>query len=603
MDEQSTFPTYGELTQTQGWSGGGPPPVGTMLEAETSSGARYTEGNLLGQGGMGKVVLARDARIGRDVALKILHPKHELEPVERARFLREAQVQGQLEHPSIVPVYDIDRRGDGTTFFTMRRVLGKTLHAILEDLRNGDPDAKAKYTQRELLQAFSTVCLTVDYAHSRNVIHRDLKPANIMLGDFGEVYVLDWGLARMIDPAATVSDVPRLSVPGAMMGTPLYMAPEQMADPDVDQAADVFSLGLILFEILTLERCRNPRQVFVPVDARPSVRTPHLSIAPELEMVCVTATQPLVTDRYASARAIQEAVARYLEGDRDREQRRSIADRHAERARVALAKGDQAEPEAMQHLVRALALDPTNRQHVATLAEIIGTPPRTKPADVTKQIDDTAQELVRAGAIYSGFSMMSWLVFLPVVYAMGIRRYDYLLAIVAPVLVCAGASLVASRRRENGRALQCVLMSVMILAAMMLSRLFGSLILVPTILTAWAIVSQVHPDLFMRRFGLATAAVALVIPVGLELLGVVPPSYVLDGNNIVVLSQLSAFPPTLTLAFLCVASLAISVVPALFVARLRAELSHSQERELLQDWKLRRMRDDILRARSQPGLT
>src|SRR5687768_9538424 len=122
MDDLSTFPTYGELTQTQGWSGGGPPPVGTMLEAdvERSSGSRYDELNVLGQGGMGKVVLARDARVGRDVALKILHPKHELDPAERERFLREAQVQGQLEHPSIVPVYDIDRRADGTTFFTMR---------------------------------------------------------------------------------------------------------------------------------------------------------------------------------------------------------------------------------------------------------------------------------------------------------------------------------------------------------------------------------------------------------------------------------------------------------------------------------------------------
>jgi serine/threonine protein kinase len=603
MDELSTFPTYGELTQTKGWSGGGPPPVGTMLEAdvETSSGSRYTEGNLLGQGGMGKVVLARDARIGRDVALKILHPKHELEPAERARFLREAQVQGQLEHPSIVPVYDIDRRADGTTFFTMRRVLGKTLAAILEELRNGDPETTARYTQRELLQAFSTVCLTIDYAHSRNVIHRDLKPANIMLGDFGEVYVLDWGLARMIDPEASVSDVPRLSLPGAMMGTPLYMAPEQMADPDVDQAADVFSLGLILFEILTLERCRNPRAIYVPVEARPSVRTPQLAIAPELETICVTATQPLVTDRYTSAREIQEAVARYLEGDRDREQRRSIADRHATRAREALAKGDAAEPEAMQHLVRALALDPTNRQHVATLAEIIGTPPRTKPADVTQQIENTSQEIIRAGCKYSGFAMASWFLFLPVVYVLGIQRYDYLLAICVPVLACVGMAFFASNRATNGRVIQCVMMSTMILAAIMLSRLFGSLILVPTVLTAWAIVVQAHPDLFMRRFGLATAASAIAIPIGLELLGVVPASYALDGNHFQILPQLTAFPPTLTPVFLCVASVATSIIPALFVARLRAELSQSQERELMQDWKLRRMRDDILRARSQPA--
>lgn len=190
---------------------------------------------------MGKVLLAHDARIGRDVAVKVLHPDRELAPEERERFLREAQVQGQLEHPSIVPVYDIDRRADGTTFFTMRRVVGRTLGAILDDLRTGT----SKYTQRELLQAFVTICLTIDYAHTRGVVHRDLKPANLMLGDFGEVYVLDWGLARILDGSETagVASASRLSMPGSMMGTPLYMAPEQMADPDVGPGADIFSLA------------------------------------------------------------------------------------------------------------------------------------------------------------------------------------------------------------------------------------------------------------------------------------------------------------------------------------------------------------------------
>ncbi|MDQ3296446.1 MAG: protein kinase, partial [Myxococcota bacterium] len=340
-DTVPSFPTYAELTQTLGWAGTARGVIATTTPAsanvELSQGSRYTEQSVLGVGGMGKVVLARDARIGREVALKVLHAERELAEEERERFLREAQVQGQLEHPSIVPVYDIDRRLDGTTFFTMRRVLGRTLGAILDDLRLGNPEAVARYTQRELLQAFATVCLTIDYAHSRGVVHRDLKPANIMLGDFGEVYVLDWGLARIMeDPAETIPPANRLSVPGTMMGTPLYMAPEQMADPDVGPLADVYSLGAILFEILTLERVRDPRALYAPVEARPSVRTPHRKIAPELETICVKATELDATERYRSARAIQEAIARYLDGDRETEQRRALAATHAERARAAL---------------------------------------------------------------------------------------------------------------------------------------------------------------------------------------------------------------------------------------------------------------------------
>lgn len=125
-----SFPTYAELTQTQGWAATQPSQI--VDGSASISGPRYTEGQVLGVGGMGKVVLARDARIGRDVAVKVLHGERELDPADRARSLREAQVQGQLEHPSIVPVYDIDERPDGSTFFAMRRVLGKTLHALVQ---------------------------------------------------------------------------------------------------------------------------------------------------------------------------------------------------------------------------------------------------------------------------------------------------------------------------------------------------------------------------------------------------------------------------------------------------------------------------------------
>ncbi len=167
----------------------------------------------------------------------------------RARFVREARVQAQLEHPAIVPVYDFGIDGAGQPFFTMKCVRGATLESAIDDLRRADETALRLFTRHKLLAAFVQVCLAVDFAHERGVIHRDLKPANVMLGGHGEVYVLDWGVAkvrsatRTLDPTAEdapepVDDAPpegtttTKSAPtaaGAMLGTPGYMAPR--ADP------------------------------------------------------------------------------------------------------------------------------------------------------------------------------------------------------------------------------------------------------------------------------------------------------------------------------------------------------------------------------------
>ena len=157
---------------------------------------RYEAGPVLGAGGMGEVRLTRDARIGRHVAVKRL-----LEPLSgeatRRRFLREARIQGQLEHPAVVPVYDLDFDEQGQPFFTMKRVRGQTLSRILELSARGDTETRERFGRRRLLAAFTQACHAVHYAHVRGVVHRDLKPSNIMIGDYGEVYVLDWGVARV----------------------------------------------------------------------------------------------------------------------------------------------------------------------------------------------------------------------------------------------------------------------------------------------------------------------------------------------------------------------------------------------------------------------
>ncbi len=602
----ASFPTYADLTQTAAWKTSSRA-IGydetAVIEAPDL--VRYTERALLGQGGMGKVMLAHDARVGRDVAVKQLHGDRELAPEEKARFLREARVQGQLEHPSIVPVYDIDQRSDGTTFFTMRRVLGRTLHAILEDLRACEPVAVARYTQRELLTAFATICLTVDYAHSRGVIHRDLKPANVMLGDFGEVYVLDWGLARVLDEDAKAKGEmsERLSMTGELLGTPLYMAPEQMADPAVGIEADVFSLGAILFEILTLQRLRDPRSIYAPPDARPSVRAPDRDVAPELETICVRATDPDPKGRYISPRALQEAIARFLEGDRDREQRTLLAAQHAERAHAALARAQSdAEYEsqrgvALRELARAVALDPGNSDYVDTLATALAMPPRTLPPEVQKELRHETDRIVKSGAIHSVWGMLSWFAFLPVLFAIGIIDGGGLAWMAGAALLGLVFSIVAATQKVVSRWIQIAIIVATLAAACIVSRLYGPLILMPSLLISYAITVQAHPWRTFRRIGLVAGIVSMVLPVLLEVIGVLPSSYSFVGGRMLVEPQVIALPETGTVGLLAVANVAMLVVPCLFIAKLRGDLSIAQTRQLVQTWQFRRLGDELVAAK------
>ncbi|HEY5937641.1 MAG TPA: serine/threonine-protein kinase [Kofleriaceae bacterium] len=580
------FPTYAELTRTQGWAGSKSIETPEIDAVEQSASGRYEETSVLGIGGMGKVVLAKDVRIGRDVALKVLHGERGIQPVERRRFLREAQVQGQLEHPAIVPVYDIDRSADGSTFFTMRRVIGSTLAQVIEDHRAGT----SKHSVRELLQAFNTVCLTVEYAHSRGIVHRDLKPANIMLGEFGEVYVLDWGLARMAGSE-------RLSVPGGLLGTPLYMAPEQIDDPEVGPAADVWSLGAILFEILALVPLRDPRAVFAPID--PRLRKTDRELAPELLTICVRATAE-VSERFATARALSDAVARYLDGDRELAQRRALAAKHAEQARAALASATATDPEhargiAMRELIRAVALDPTSSEHINAFATVASEVPQHTPPEVRHTIAAREHILLRRGTRYTGLAMLSWLLFLPLLLLAGVRDAGLAVWIIIPAILAATVALVAARMPRIDRPVQCVIMAIMLVAAIASTRLFGPLLVVPSLLATWAVVMQAHPDRTMRVIGLIGPTVGMMIPVVLELAGVLPSSYLFEGDGFRVVPQLAELPQWFVLGFVGLGSVGIAVMPALFIARLRDDLSRIQEREAVRSWHFQRL-GEIVRS-------
>jgi hypothetical protein len=246
------------------------PVVGPGPVEEGIVGSRRGRHHVLGEiacGGMGIVLKGRDPDLGRDVAVKVLYPGHAGNPAMIRRFIEEAQVGGQLQHPGILPVYELGLDAELRPYFTMRLVKGRTLAVMLEERAGADGD------RGRFLSLFEQVCQTVAYAHARGVIHRDLKPSNIMIGAFGEVQVVDWGLAKVLrrggegepgsgggrpvdePPVTTIrtTGVAESSQSGAVIGTPSYMSPEQARGEmtELDEQTDVFALGAILCEILT----------------------------------------------------------------------------------------------------------------------------------------------------------------------------------------------------------------------------------------------------------------------------------------------------------------------------------------------------------------
>jgi eukaryotic-like serine/threonine-protein kinase len=261
-------------------SNGGPSfelgPISRIALRETSDGRATTEtrDNLddggdrgryqvlgeIARGGMGVVLRGRDPNLGREVALKVLHASHAHNPSMIQRFVDEAQIGGQLQHPGILPIYDFGLDAEYRPFFTMRLVRGRTLAALLQE-RPQPSDELMRF-----LGIFEQVCQTIAYAHFRGVVHRDLKPSNIMVGAFGEVQVVDWGLAKVIGRATSEETISNENVvtvrssasgptshQGSVLGTPAYMSPEQArgAVEDLDESTDVFALGACLCEIIT----------------------------------------------------------------------------------------------------------------------------------------------------------------------------------------------------------------------------------------------------------------------------------------------------------------------------------------------------------------
>ncbi|MDC0293989.1 serine/threonine protein kinase [Mariniblastus sp.] len=313
--------------------------AGASADAIRPLEGRFALVSKLGKGGMGEVFAARDGMLNREVAVKVLSSEAE---VGLARFVREAQVTAQLSHPNVIPVYGLEETDQGSPALTMKLIRGITFAEYIKQCSTvlGTPEYDhERHGQTGRIEHFLRVCDAISYSHSRGVIHRDLKPDNLMIGAYGEVYVMDWGIARLLDEPEDESAVGGFEVKlgsddisassegmktqvGSMMGTPKYMSPEQAGGKGVGPKSDQFSLGMVLFEMLTFTVPReigNMNELLdkVPSGSRDSFPKANQSepVPLALQAIVNRATSKDPCDRYLSVQEFSDDLRRYVHGE------------------------------------------------------------------------------------------------------------------------------------------------------------------------------------------------------------------------------------------------------------------------------------------------
>ena len=563
---------------------------------------RYKLRGLLGKGGMGEVVSARDEQIGRTVAIKRLRaetpPKHAV-----ARFMREARIQGRLAHPAIVPVYEVQYDDKGQPFFVMRQVSGLTLAEVIRRLARGDQDAAKQFSRQRLLRAFAEVCLAIEFAHTRGIVHRDLKPANIVLGDFGETYVLDWGIAHVMKTGQKRGDFAdihtfetSIMVDGMILGSPGYMSPEQIrVDPELDGRSDVYALGCILFELLALAPLHETgiagiALALTGVESRLSVRAPDKDVPPELETIVITAVHQERAHRHQTARELGDAVVRYLDGDRDVVLRQKLAAAELAKAQAALDQGNTATQRkvAMRAAARALALDPKQSAPADLVARLMLEPPRDVPPEVeaeVERVDDDALFNARKLITQAG---IAYLAFVPILYVAGFRSPFFL----ATMTVIAGAMMALSLvlTRDQVKLIAYTGLVGNCLMTMLFSWAATPFFIAPSLGVITAMSLATHPRVARGWFLALCVCTAVLTPLALEWADVLPQSTFIAGSTLSLHTPasegLEQSTTMLTLVIYVISLLSMSVFLTKFLTRDRRA---AQRQVQIQAWQLRQL--------------
>ncbi|HUS32709.1 MAG TPA: serine/threonine-protein kinase [Kofleriaceae bacterium] len=557
----------------------------------------YQIGELIGRGGMGEVVAAQDQRIGREVAVKRIRS---LEPSADAvmRFLREARIQARLDHPAIVPVYELGTDAEGRPYFTMKRLAGVTLAKKLQ--QQGGP-------VQPLLRAFVDVCLAIQLAHSRGVVHRDLKPSNIMLGDYGEVYVIDWGVARVLTDTKRTTG-PALAVDpdddttaGSILGTPGYMAPEQVRGAEAGTKADVYALGAILFEILAGEPL-HPRgeaalasTLTSPQEAPTRRVAERRQIPPELDGVCFDALAEEPAAR-PSARELADRMQAYLDGDRDVERRRTMAAQQLASAREALDTNDRAT--AIRRAGRALALDPESADAATLVTSLLLEPPDEMPKDLVEQLAADDKVFNSSRSRQGAWTYLSLFSFWLVIPFMGVKSWTALIAFYG--LLGLGAAL-AWRNSNRGYSSIPVTFVMTMLVALMFTRISGPFILTPVVICAalmqLAAIRQVAERLWLV---VSWVVLAVMLPFALEWTHLIDPTYEVNKGLIISTSKIFDMRTGIDEATLVISNLLFILAAgmvAVFISRRRMK---AQRQLQIQAWHLRQLLPTAKRWQTQP---